>query len=111
MSSFQLRSSGEQLEEAEATVNAYSKEISFRKQKLTQCDRKLDELKEQKVTCMSRFFIYIIRNNSRINVSCACKFSVLIFTYTIYVIIICFRRQGQALDQPEYTNLYKTRKR
>lgn len=35
--------------EAEATINAYSKEISLRKSKLAQCDKKLDDLKEQQV--------------------------------------------------------------
>lgn len=45
----QLRSYGEQIAEAESTVNAYSREISLRKSKLVQCDKKLEDLKEQQV--------------------------------------------------------------
>lgn len=60
--SIQLRSCGEQLEEAEAAINTYSREISYQKVKLSQCDRKLEDLKEQKVvtTIQLHFKIHFI---------------------------------------------------
>lgn len=64
----QLRSYAAQVAEAEAAVNAYSREISYRKSKLAQCDKKLDDLKEQQVSDHLPFaHLLIFFSNCRLN--------------------------------------------